>query len=324
MNYILYDRLRTYFGNKDLYAGANKIVMAYYNDDIVRGVEEDVYAGEYLTFDIISGGTLGLKTTSSSGAYATAETWTFSCEYSINDGQWTTMTIGNTTWQGVNINVSNGDKIKFKANCNGWRVRPNFSVKFYGTSTYDISGNIMSLVYGDNFEGRTDLPLNIVDGNNLPRFCRDTFRMLFSGCNVVHAHKLKLPATNLDKSYSAGGVYSYMFSGCRLLVSAPELPSPNLGYGCYDEMFNLCVSLEKAPDLNAYTLAEYCYAFMFYECSNLKHIKCLARYNIGANNALKAWVSGTYSNGTFIKSRYNNSWETGNSGIPEGWTVESE
>ena len=67
-----------------------------------------------------------------------------------------------------------------------------------GTATYDIEGNIMSLLYGDNFADRTALP----DGSY-------TFCSLFKKAPVISAENLILPATTL-KEYC----YRALFSWC--------------------------------------------------------------------------------------------------------------
>ena len=59
---------------------------------------------------------------------------------------------------------------------------------------------------------------------------------------------------------------------------------------------------------------------MFRGCQNLNYVKSLAT-NISAFNALKNWLDGVASSGTFVK-RSGVSYKTGNSGIPQGWTVE--
>jgi hypothetical protein len=67
----------------------------------------------------------------------------------------------------------------------------------------------------------------------------------------------------------ASNCYSYMFSGCTSLTTAPSLPATTLGYSCYNSMFNGCTSLTTAPSLPATTLANYCYSNMFNGCTSL-------------------------------------------------------
>ena len=63
--------------------------------------------------------------------------------------------------------------------------------------------------------------------------------------------------------------YSNMFSGCKSLVTAPELPATTLTFWCYTGMFASCTSLTTAPKLPATTLAGSCYSNMFAGCTSL-------------------------------------------------------
>ena len=59
----------------------------------------------------------------------------------------------------------------------------------------------------------------------------------------------------------AGKNYCYrkMFSGCKSLTQAPELPATTLASDCYSGMFYSCTSLTQAPELPATTLTDDCY-----------------------------------------------------------------
>jgi hypothetical protein len=60
---------------------------------------------------------------------------------------------------------------------------------------------------------------------------------------------------------------------------------------------------------------------MFLNCTKLNYIKCLAT-DISAYCTTNYWISGVSSTGTFVKHPDMTSWSIGDSGIPEGWTVE--
>lgn len=116
--------------------------------------------------------------------------------------------------------------------------------------------------------------------------------------------------------------YSCMFMDCTSLTEAPELPATTLGPQCYGNMFEGCTSLEVAPELTAATtLARYCFYQMFFDCTNLKYIKMTAT-NVSAQNCLQYWVHNVASTGTFVK-KSSTSIPSGESGIPNGWTVEN-
>ena len=114
-----------------------------------------------------------------------------------------------------------------------------------------------------------------------------------------------------------------MFAGCTSLATAPALPVTTLASSCYQNMFNSCTSLTTAPELPATTLVNYCYQGMFRRCSKLNYVKCLAT-DITAKNALKEWLYGVASDGTYVKPKDVSiiSYPYGASGIPLGWTVE--
>ena len=169
------------------------------------------------------------------------------------------------------------------------------------TGKFECHGNIMSLLYGDDFENKTTIP---------NAFC---FLSTLALTPITTAPEL--PATTL-----ADSCYYGMFYGCTSLTKAPELPATTLADSCYYSMFYGCTSLTKAPELPATTLIDYCYYGMFINCTNLKHITMLAT-DISGNYCLEIWVRGVSSTGTFVKHPDTDSLPTGESGIPNGWTV---
>ena len=140
------------------------------------------------------------------------------------------------------------------------------------------------------------------------------YNSMFYGCTKLTQAPV-LPATTL-----ANRCYYYMFEGCSSLSTAPALPATNLTQDCYNSMFSNCTSLTVAPELPAEILDSGCYSYMFYGCTKLKYIKCLAT-DISATNCTYNWVNGVASTGTFVKAAVIESWTTGDSGIPTGWTV---
>ena len=267
-------------------------IVQYYPQD----VKETDYSKEPLTFKILSYGTIN---------------WTAkdislirTIEYKVNDGEWTSVT-SNTGETAPTINVVEGDIIQFKGNnkqyANGIL---NYS-SFGGSALFEVEGNIMSLIYGDDFKNNSTISSNY------------TFTSLFRGCTkLVSAENLILPATVL-----VFRCYSSMFQGCSSLTTAPELPATTLASYCYSQMFNDCTSLTAAPILPATTLADNCYFYMFNGCTKLNYIKCLAT-NISASYCTDDWVNGVAETGTFVKKQ-GVTWSEGISGIPTGWTIEN-
>ena len=169
--------------------------------------------------------------------------------YSLDNGTtWTQhATSAVKTWV-----LNTGDKLLIKATANAWAVALN---KNYFTSTkqFDVYGNIMSLLYGDNF------------ANQVTLHSARAFSQLFVNANKLkNAENLILPATNLTE-----WCYENMFYGCTSLVTVPELPATTLANYCYEGMFMRCTSLKTAPTLPATTLADYCYQSMFTNCTAL-------------------------------------------------------
>lgn len=271
----LYDNIRALAGD---YAMMHKDVSwltIMRNDEMIRGIR-GLYDEEYFTVEILSSGTFGIEYKINSH-----EIEPFVVYYKLNDGEWTQMSFtgrdGSLYLNGEYINVSQGDKILFKANRLDWKGEivkdkyPNLDdrtepIGFGGTAYFNVSGNIMSLIYGDNFIGRYDLPLNY---NN--ECIKGTFEYLFMNAfYLVEAGNLVLPANNFDDSRGDSDIYYWMFDGCLSLVSAPDLPSTNLCRGCYRQMFDACESLLSSPKiLPATTLATQCYYEMFYGCKSL-------------------------------------------------------
>ena len=168
--------------------------------------------------------------------------------------------------------------------------------------------------YQEMFQGCTSL----TTAPELPAttLASSCYSVMFQGCTSLTTAPA-LPATTL-KTYC----YYFMFGNCTSLTSAPALPATTLADSCYNFMFCNCTKLTQAPELPASALARSCYQHMFMSCSSLNYIKCLAT-DISATFCTDYWVLGVASTGTFVKNP-NTTWETGTSGIPEGWTVEND
>ena len=250
-------------------------------------VTQDAYEGDYLTFEIISGGTIKLW------GYAYAK---------VNDGAWE----NSGDWPMGGKSFAAGDIIRWKA----------FGQNFYGfnessgtTVIFNVYGNYMSVVYSDDFRDKTTLPNDVYA------------RGYFTGTKVIDASNLVLPATTIGDGVNSSWWYVNMFKDCSYLIIAPSiLPATNLGFRCYDSMFAGCSSLTTAPELPATALTDYCYENMFNGCTNLNYIKCLAKSGISSSNTYN-WVNGVASSGTFVKAS-GVTWPTGVDGIPNNWTVQ--
>jgi len=214
-------------------------------DTICVFEDEHDYSQDYLTFDIVSAGTITWRASALEiGRYI---------DYSLDNGEtWTTI-LSYVQWPTINVNV--GDKLLVRGTNKEYCINSSKYSYFGGTAYYNLKGNIMSLIYGENYKTSDILPSD---------FNSYTFSYLFNNSRVINAEHLILPATTL-RSYC----YSEMFSGCTSLTTAPELPATTLASYCYYRMFAGCTSLTTAPELPATTLAQYCYSNMFVGCTSL-------------------------------------------------------
>ena len=81
---------------------------------------------------------------------------------------------------------------------------------------------------------------------------------------------------NYNKVETHYANFCYLFRGCSVLTSAPELPAEILADFCYYGMFFDCTNLTSAPELPAEKLAHECYNQMFYGCTKLSTVTMLA------------------------------------------------
>lgn len=324
MDYILYDKIDTRTGKRDIYKGSHKFETAFKDGEMILGVayEDHNYLYDYFTIESLEdGNALSFSHTMINGTAANQ----IIIYISKNDSSWTQY---NYTDPVTQISLNSGDNVKIKIDATGISEYTNPSnvdpLVISTTKKTNVYGNIMSLLYGDNFASQTTLFNNagIVLG-----------RLFHNSTNLINAKNLILPATTLTTrcySYPSYKLQDYiggMFYGCSSLVSAPELPATTLAQRCYESMFYGCSSLISAPELPATTLTNNCYKEMFYGCSSLEYVKCLSLSDMsassgGSNLYVSNWLRNVSASGTFAKASGNTTWLTGNSGIPSGWTVQ--
>ena len=245
--------------------------------------------------------------------------------YSLDSGS--TWTSANTT-----STVQSGDVVFVKGE--DFAIKANEGIgTFSSTANFDVEGNVMSLIYGDNFENQTSL-----SGKDY------AFMNLFSGCTtVINTDKIELPATtlsnycycnmfnrafNLVKAPSelpattlGNACYMNMFYNCSAMTTVmDELPATTLAASAYSQMFVSCSGFTTAPILPAAVITTYGYYRMFYNAKKVNSITCLAT-DRSATNSCGSWTYGVASSGTFTKNKDMTSWSTGNNGIPRNWTV---
>lgn len=309
---------------QDIVYNGQTVDSVYYGSTLIWPIHD--YSQDYFTLEVVGA--------QSSFRFhpvydpTTGTSINYNMEYSLDNG----VTWNNMPDQDYTPLLTTGEKII----CRGIYIPSsptssnihNFGT-FSATGDYKVYGNIMSLIYGDNFVGKYDLT---------EKSCRFTW-LFHENSTLIDAKDLVLPATTLTDY-----CYHEIFAGCTNLVNTPSLPATTLEFACYNGMFYNCTSLTTAPLLPATTLAQSCYNSMFRNCTSLiaapllpaqiiingsysgmfdgctslSSITCLATQNYnGTNN----WVRGVAQSGTFTKAATMIYWSTGDSGIPSGWTV---
>jgi len=288
----------------------------HYDMSLIRNEDNRViflrnYYKEYFTIEITRAGyftvvpAIDPKSTLSSIDASIALT----ISYSLNEGEWISTTL---LTSGLTLEVSVGDTIRFKGNntnyCNNipnshkdgphrlWYIvfgciqndGDNYKGTFTSTTArFKAYGNIMSLLYGDNFIGQTTLPATY------------TFCQLFKTSGIVSAEHLILPAMTLTDS-----CYRAMFSKAYRLQISPTFPAKNLTTECYKYMFENCTNLKKIT----------CLAETNIDTTDSGSVNCFTSTSSGTS---------LQAHGVFIKSANATDWTTGKNGIPNGWTVEN-
>ena len=166
--------------------------------------------------------------------------------------------VNNGDWQTVEA----GTEVTFGGANGNLRLRGTNTIgtanDWYSTSTITFTDETVNVACTGDIRTLLDWrSYNIVETNNA-KFC-----YLFNGCSVLTSAP-ELPATTL-----ASECYQGMFNGCTSLKTAPILPAESLTSNCYSHMFEDCTSLVNAPTLPAMVLTNHCYQEMFKGCTSL-------------------------------------------------------
>lgn len=177
------------------------------------------------------------------------------------------------------------------------------------SADYSVSGNVASLIYGDNFTSKPQTSFGIgyerlfyndthlVYAGNLVltednNSTGEDFHSMFYGCTSLTtppdtSRLTSLPqlcfynafcnctslttAPDLSNVTTVGNSgMNQMFRNCTSLTTAPDLGNiTSLSNSCMLYMFAGCIALTAMPELNATTLAPNCYQNMFEGCVSL-------------------------------------------------------
>lgn len=218
--------------------------------------------------------------------------------YSLDNGTtWTTTNndSSKSTYMTISIPVEAGKSALVKASATQWGTSTSTfadNARMYASSTateWSVSGNIMSLAWGDEFVGKTAFP------NNNECWFAGLFAYNNSSINplLVDASHLVLPATSVPAS-----AYRFMFYNRTGLTGAPALTAATTtSYNVYTQMFDGCSSLVTPPALPSLTsLATGIYAYMFRNCTSLTETPQLDFSNVTsfyANACLQMFMNDT-------------------------------
>ena len=264
----------------DIRLGGSAITALYYGSTLIWPRD---YSKEYLTIEALTDATVLFNKND--------DNISRTIQYSKDKINWTTISF-NTSDNPTKIELNQSEKIYLKGTNSSYSEASDSGLNVCriivdGTGAADIYGNIMSLIYGDNFYGQTVLtsdytftylfskplsanyfPSNIGDASNLilpaTTLTKACYREMFSHCSSLYGAPKILPATTLTDS-----CYYGMFESCASLITPPELPATTLADDCYGSMFAGCKNMRTTPELPATTLAVSCYREMFSDCERI-------------------------------------------------------
>jgi len=270
---------------------ALSVLPVKWSGETVETDEEDPEKA-YLTFTFFEGGNFYWNRDDLSTDKKTIQ-YQISTDKGKTWGEWQSKESNATIAGALITSVSSSTVIRVKGNnstyCNDYTGADYHYNYFSSTAEYEVSGNIMSLIDGDNYASSTTLA-------SAGAFC-----YLFS-----------------DHGSAIG-------DGRGKLVGADNLilPATTLTTSCYEGMFHNCTGLTVAPKLPATTGAANCYKAMFEGCSNLLTVTCMLTNP--STSYTSNWLNNvnrtTNDPGTFYY-KTGATW-TRNSvhGIPEYWNA---
>ena len=196
------------------YIGSTEVEKIYMGSDLIYQSAID-YSKRYFTLEALETGTFSFKEAGTGDPL----------QYSLDNGTTWTSIVSQTSTPTVNA----GQSIIWKGTRRAIsHVNKGGIGTFSSTGEFNVSGNILSLAYGDSFDDKFDLTgLNYIFED-----------LLHSNSKLISAINLVLQATTLTR-----GCYKGMFYNCANLQYAPVLPAITLAQECYWYGFSLCTSL---------------------------------------------------------------------------------
>ena len=194
----------------------------------------------------------------------------------------------------------------------------NYAGFAYTTETYEnpqykpkfeVYGNVMSLLYGDDFIGKDTFP----DDDPHHEF----YSLFFKNQGLVSAKNLVLPVKNLSPY-----CYAEMFRYCIGLQEHPKFVADVLAENSYDGLFRFATGIKRVVLPDAEIAPNACRR-MLYEAQTIEYIK------LGFDNfeqadmdvCLTEWNENTPDINVIFSKKPGTSYSIGANGIKQGWTV---
>lgn len=254
------------------------------------------YVSSYLTFEALGSGNITLTIPANVGTSCVT-----SVSYRKNREAWTT-TANSSSVVTITVPVVGGDTVQWKGTATKYsngittdnyndtiQDLSTYASNFDATCNYNIYGNIMSLLHGDNFVNKIELTTEF------------TFAGLFgtydtSRTRLKNAENLVLPAIILTN-----GCYTYMLSCNTALKTCPKI-LPYRGIGLtrmYQSMFANCC---KTSDLATESIAA-----PLILCKGSTANNCWMYRMFGSAqyiNKVELWIDYYYYNSESSHNRY--------------------
>lgn len=231
----------------------------------------------YLCFTALESGTFTLTI----GANLNTANLSY-VEYSLDGRNWVkTNNVNSTTITITTPTVNAGDKVYWRGsgvrNCATREASTNNKGIFSSTCKFDISGNIVSYLFGKKcqnaalayraFVGLFINCTNLVNAQDLEidpaTTTYDDFAYLFYGCTSL------LTSPNLSKIPINEYIFFGMFQGCTSLVATSELSQTSLMRNCYTDMYRGCTALTSANSIQARSFPIQACMDMYHGCTSL-------------------------------------------------------
>jgi uncharacterized repeat protein (TIGR02543 family) len=231
----------------------------------------------------------------------------FTLYVSYDKQSWSTLSISSGT-QTINLNC--GESVYFKATTSKLcgSDSTNYATTFTATKYFEASGNIMSLLFGDDFENVT----TFTDTSSYK-----IYGLFYNSTKLLTLENLVIPCTQYTS-----WIFQHFCNYCSSLIKAPkELPAQiSNGSNTFVWMFANCTKLQESPVIRLTSNATRDgWHQMFNNDSSLKRVICLLQgTNLSVTGA--AWLGNVSGTGVFYKDP-NSTWQSGTTAIPSNWTT---